>query len=102
MILKMMSAHMAKLSNSCVHDIHCICWMQVRLGDLNVVVPCAFSTARQQPSSHLERPSMLILSVKSCSLASFPSQRSSADKGELTQSASGVLSPSLPSIEADG
>ena len=40
---------------------------------------------------------MLILSVKSCSLASTPSQRSSADTGETTQTASGVLSPSFPS-----
>ena len=67
------------------------------MGDFNVVVPCAFSTARQQPSSHLERPSMLILSVKSCSLASSTSQRSNADTGETTQTASGVLSLSLSS-----
>ena len=40
---------------------------------------------------------MLILSVKSCSLASTLSQRSSADTGETTQTASGVLSPSFPS-----
>ncbi len=85
------------LSDSCIHNKHWLCWYQVRLGDLNMIVPCVFSTASQQPSSHLERPSMLILSVKSCSLASTPSQRSSADTGETTQTASGVLSPSFPS-----
>ena len=94
------SVHMAKLFASCFfHDKSCFLRNQVRLGDLNVVVPCAFSMARQQHSSHLERPSMLILSVKSCSLASPPSRRSGTDNGETMQTANHVLRPFLPSIQ---